>query len=78
MSQIDNCTTPNYFYIHAQSDADIQTVSTLQSKDARQKWEVIFNQHYIQPVLNNLDDNLADAMDFIAKDDQQGEYMPHA
>ena len=50
----------------------VQTVSSLEAKEARKEWERIFNQHYIQPVLSNLDQNLARAMDLIANDDQQG------
>ena len=54
------------------SDRAIQTVNTLGTKEARQTWERVFNQHYIQPVLTNLDKNLAIAMDLVANDDQQG------
>ena len=54
------------------SGGAVQTVSSLEAKEARKEWERIFNQHYIQPVLSNLDQNLARAMDLVANDDQQG------
>ena len=50
---------------------NIQTVSSLTDKESRKQWETIFNDHYIQPVLSTLDNNLAFAMDLIATDDQQ-------
>ena len=50
-------------------------MNTLGTKEARLTWERIFNQHYIQPVLTNLDKNLATAMDLVAKDDQQGLFL---
>ena len=59
------------------SDGAIQTVNTLGTKEARQTWERIFNQHYIQPVLTNLEKNLATAMDSVANDDQQGLFRFH-
>jgi hypothetical protein len=74
-------TIPEFFYLLqwdtlifqlSRSDGAIQTVNTLATKEARQTWETIFTQHYIQPVLTNLDEQLATAMDLVAKDDQQG------
>ena len=53
-------------------DGTIQAVNTLGRKEDRKTWERIFNQHYIQPVLTNLDKNLATTMDLVANDDQQG------
>ena len=47
-------------------------MSSLDAKEARKEWERIFNQHYIQPVLSTLDENLAIAMDHVANDEQQG------
>ena len=47
-------------------------MTTLGTKEARQIWEKIFNQHYIQPVLTNLDKNLATAMDLVANDKEPG------
>lgn len=54
------------------SDGTVSTINTLGTKDARQKWEALFDQLYIQPVLTNLDRNLTEAMDLVASDDQQG------
>ena len=54
------------------SGGTIQTVSSLETKEARKEWERIFNQHYIQPVLSTLDQNLAIAVDRVANDEQQG------
>ena len=54
------------------SGGAIQTMSSLEAKEARKEWEKIFNQHYIQPVLSTLDQNLAIAMDRVANDEQQG------
>ena len=47
-------------------------MSSLEAKETRKEWERIFNQHYIQPVLSTLDQNLAIAMDRVANDEQQG------
>ncbi len=59
------------------SGGTIQTVSSLEAKEARKEWERIFNQHYIQPVLSILDQNLAIAMDRVANDEQQGYYITY-
>ena len=53
-------------------DEKVQTVSSLQAKKDRKEWEKLFNQHYIQPVLSTLDENLAEAMDRVADDEKQG------
>ena len=58
-------------------DGEVQTVNTLGTKEARLTWERIFNQHYIQPVLTNLDKNLTTAMDLVANDEQQGLFYFH-
>ena len=45
---------------------------SLTTKEGRRQWEDAFNTHYIQPVLENLDQMVADAVDKIANDDTQG------
>ena len=55
-------------------------MSALGTKETRKEWERIFNQHYIQPVLSTLDENLTIAMGFVANDKEEGFismlYMP--
>ena len=60
-------------WIHL-SDGTVQTVNVLGTKEARQGWERIFNQHYVQPVLTNLDQKLTKMMDLVVNDEQQGSY----
>ena len=50
-------------------------MSSLEAKETRKEWEIIFNQYYIQPVLSTLDQNLTIAMDRVANDEQQGYYI---
>ena len=50
----------------------ITTVNSLRAKNAREHWEREFSNHYIQPVLSNLDKMLRETMDLIANDDKQG------
>lgn len=45
---------------------------SLTTKEGRREWESAFNTYYIQPVLENLDQVVTDAMDKIANDDTQG------
>ena len=52
--------------------ADISAVNSLNTKSAREHWEREFSNHYIQPVLGNLDKMLRETMDLIANDDKQG------
>lgn len=46
--------------------------NSLTTKEGRREWENVFNTHYIQPVLENLDQMLMDTLDIIANDDKQG------
>ena len=62
----------DYGFVFGISGGTIQTVSSLDTKEARKEWESVFNQHYIQPVLSTLDENLTIAMDFVANDKEQG------
>ena len=48
------------------------TAKSLSTKEGRREWETIFDTHYIQPVLENLDQRLTDALAVIANDDKQG------
>ena len=50
----------------------MQAVSSLETKENRKEWERIFDQHYIQFVLSTLDESLAQAIDHVAKDENQG------
>ena len=43
----------------------------LSSKESRMYWEREVNAHYIQPVLENLDAELNEAMDLVANDKKQ-------
>ena len=47
-------------------------MNTLNAKNAREEWEKQFNVLYIQPVLADLNNKVNEAMDLIAKDDEQG------
>ena len=47
-------------------------MNTLKEKSAREAWEKEFNSLYIQPVLGDLDVKLTQAIDLVAKDDEQG------
>ena len=51
------------------------TSNSLATKEDRRQWEIDFNTHYIQPVLEELDRILSETMDVIAKDDKQGTYI---
>ena len=53
----------------------IATVNSLNAKNAREHWEKVFNTHYIQPILGNLDVQVNIAMDLVSKDAQQGVYI---
>ncbi len=50
----------------------VAKAKSLTVKEGRREWENAFNAHYIQPVLENLDQVLTDAVDIIANDDKQG------
>ena len=54
------------------SGGDVQTMSSLETKENRKEWERLFSHHYIQPVLSTLDLSLVKAIDRIAQDDKQG------
>jgi len=44
------CYTTPYLHSHPQA-AVVSTVASLAARNAREQWENIFNQNYIQPVL---------------------------
>ncbi len=46
-------------------------MNSLEAKNAREEWEKEFNVLYIQPVLEDLDNKVNQAMDLITKDDKQ-------
>ena len=50
----------------------INAINSLNSKDARQKWEREFNINYIQPILVDLEQTVNQVMDLIARDKKQG------
>jgi hypothetical protein len=54
------------------SGGDVQTMSSLETKENRKEWERSFSRHYIQPVLSTLDQSLGKAIDRVAKDEKQG------
>ena len=58
------------FYV----DGTISTVNSLLATNARQEWERIFTGHYISPILEKIQQVLNEAVDIIAKDDDQGTY----
>ena len=47
-------------------------MNSLMARNARQEWERIFCTHYISPVLEKIQQCLNDAIESIAKDDEQG------
>jgi hypothetical protein len=54
------------------SGGDVQTMSSLETKENRKEWERLFSHQYIQPVLSTLDQSLGKAIDRVAKDEKQG------
>ena len=47
-------------------------MGSLEAKENRKEWEKLFSDHYIQPVLSTLDQNLDEAMDHVVNDEKQG------
>ena len=50
----------------------IATANSLTTKEGRRAWENTFYSHYVQPVLEDLEQVLTNTVDTIAKDDKQG------
>lgn len=46
----------------------------LRSKQDRQEWETSFNQHYLQPVVSNLQQEVSHAMNSAINDTAEGTY----
>ncbi len=63
-----------FVYIICILDGTISTVNSLLATNARQEWERIFTGHYISPILEKIQQVLNEAVDIIAKDDDQGTY----
>ena len=61
-----------FFFFISDGAMHIRKFNALETKEARQTWERTFDQIYIQPVLTNLDKNLATAIHLVANDNQQG------
>lgn len=51
------------------------TFAQVNTKEERQKWEHLFDVNYIEPVLEHLEKKLKRAMDLVANDDKQGEFI---
>ena len=51
---------------------EIMDIKHLQTKEARRKWEQIFNDSYLKPILTTLDMSITRTMNSITSDDQQG------
>lgn len=52
--------------------ATVGVTNTLVARNAREQWETIFNRHYIQPVVESLEQKVSLAMQTILEDDDQG------
>jgi hypothetical protein len=46
--------------------------NSLSTKEGRRVWEKAFNEHYIQPILEHLDQMLTGALNVVASDATQG------
>ena len=46
-------------------------------KEARDEWEIKFNELYIQPVISNIDSELKNTQELIINDDSQGKYKDY-
>ena len=64
--------TSEYFFIEGDEVATAETISQLQTKEDRKRWEEVFNIQYVHPVLKDLDKRLSKAIYLITTDDKQG------
>lgn len=46
-------------------------MNTLTTKQAREEWEDVFYQHYISPVLSNLESNIPQAIASVVQNNPQ-------
>ena len=51
--------------------ATVEAVKTLAARNTREQWETVFNKHYVQPVLGNLEQKVGLAMQTILSDNDQ-------
>ena len=64
------CTVYNFFLFI--EDAQLKKAKSLGSKSARDSWEELFADHYIKPVLEDLDNILNENMKKIALSSSDG------
>ena len=65
-------TLKKFFNVIVYIAGTVSVVKTLAARNARQEWERVFNDHYVQPILENLEKSIGDAMHKILNDDNQG------
>ena len=53
-------------------DGFVKTLAALDTPDMRDEWENLFNEKYIQPVLEEVDEGISSAMKAITNDSKYG------
>ena len=67
----------NYIYIYIYiilhtADDSVRSISSLENAIMRNKWEDMFNTHYIQNILKNVNEEIGTVINSILEDSKQG------